>query len=153
MSTPREGVNPLRPYYVPPTIGEHPDPTPATPQPPVSSASPYSSGNGTASASAAGGRYASKARDMFPDLDDWNNMSGQSTSMMRTIKEVVDELLWKYTSVLLAQPFEVAKTILQVRLQDDVGALGATADVARPKLPSARSSTYDQVGRLTTIET
>jgi mitochondrial fusion and transport protein UGO1 len=91
-----------------------------------------------------GGQYANKARDMFPDLDDWNNMAGEPTSAMRKFKILVDELLWKYTSVLMAQPFEVAKTILQVRLQDDVGALGAMASTPRPKLTSPRSSTYDQ---------
>ena len=51
------------------------------------------------------------------------------------MKTLVDELLWKYTSVLMAQPFEVAKTILQVRLQDDLGGLHGVV----PPTPTHRS--------------
>ncbi|KAK8001593.1 mitochondrial carrier domain-containing protein [Apiospora marii] len=71
--------------------------------------------------------YASKARDMFPDLDYRGYMNDPSPSTIRSVKEFVDELLWKYTSVLMAQPFEVAKTVLQVRLQDDVERLATAA--------------------------
>lgn len=35
---------------------------------------------------------------------------------MEVIKALVDQALWKYMSVLLAQPFDVAKTVLQVQL-------------------------------------
>ena len=31
-------------------------------------------------------------------------------------RKILDQAVWKYTSVLLAQPFDVAKTILQGRL-------------------------------------
>ena len=31
-------------------------------------------------------------------------------------KQLVEQAIWKYTSVFLAQPFEVAKTVLQVQL-------------------------------------
>ena len=31
-------------------------------------------------------------------------------------KGLVEQALWKYTSVLLAQPFDVAKTVLQVHV-------------------------------------
>ena len=31
-------------------------------------------------------------------------------------KQLIEQALWKYTSVFLAQPFEVAKTVLQVQL-------------------------------------
>ncbi|KAI9149359.1 Mitochondrial fusion and transport protein ugo1 [Paramyrothecium foliicola] len=110
MSTNREGVNPLRPYYKPPIIGEPPEVPTSRPDPrPFSSA-----GNATASA-----KYASKARDMFTELDYNDYLKDSSPSVMRSAKELADELLWKYTSVLMAQPFEVAKTLLQVRDQDE----------------------------------
>jgi fusion and transport protein UGO1 len=169
-----DGVNPLRPYYVPPTIGEHVESSASaahassagagaarastTTATPFWSGGGASGGNGTAAAAAAsaattaGGRYASRARDMFSDLDDWNNLSDQSPSVMRTVKGLVNELVWKYTSVLMAQPFDVAKTILQVRLQDDAGALGAAVvlrkeeEETRPRIASPRGSTYDRVG-------
>jgi hypothetical protein len=34
-------------------------------------------------------------------------------------KRLLDQALWKYTSVLLAQPFEVAKTVLQCHVIED----------------------------------
>ncbi|EOO00248.1 putative mitochondrial fusion protein [Phaeoacremonium minimum UCRPA7] len=101
MSSHRDGVNPLRPYYIPPSIGEAQEPPTHVPGP-----NPFSHGNAT-------GKYASKARDIFSDLDYKDYIAEPSPSAVRTIKDLVDELLWKYTSVLMAQPFEVAKTILQ----------------------------------------
>lgn len=53
-------------------------------------------------------------------------------------------MLWKYTSALMAQPFDVAKTILQVRSQEEApGVLSSatpTPDLRR------RESLYDNVG-------
>ncbi|KAK8047416.1 hypothetical protein PG996_015480 [Apiospora saccharicola] len=113
-STARDGVNPLRPYYRAPTIGEQSD--------------AFSrANNATAASGTANTQYASKARDMFPDLDYRDYMNDPSPSTIRSVKAFVDELLWKYTSVLMAQPFEVAKTVLQVRLQDDVERLATAA--------------------------
>ncbi|KAL2191459.1 mitochondrial carrier [Thermothelomyces heterothallicus CBS 203.75] len=102
MANHNDGVNPLRPYYIPPSIGEPPEPLP-TPGPRA-----FSQANST-------GRYASKARDIFSDIDYKDYIAEPSPSVVQTVKEVLDELLWKYTSVLMAQPFEVAKTIMQVR--------------------------------------
>jgi fusion and transport protein UGO1 len=118
MATQSEGVNvnPLRPYYIPPTIGESLD----------HGSSSMSGGVGGAGGSAgvpgnatsAGAQYACKARDMLNDLD-YNHYLGDDTpSMMQSVRSLLDELLWKYTSVLMAQPFEVAKMILQTRSQD-----------------------------------
>lgn len=59
--------------------------------------------------------------------------------MVQAIKELVDELIWKYTSVLMAQPFEVAKTILQVRDQDENASLSASSE---PELLKKRTSSY-----------
>lgn len=131
MTSTREGVNPLRPYYIPPTIGigEKNESTP--PQP-----NPFSHANATtttASSSSNSNAYATKARGIFQDIDYKDYINDSSPSTVQSVKSLVDELLWKYTSVLMAQPFEVAKTILQVRLQDDLGGL----HIAPPFTPAA----------------
>lgn len=108
MSTQREGFNPLRPYYIAPTIGEPADAAP------TSNARPFAATNATAHAG-----YASRARDVFADIDYKDYIGDSSPSVGQKIKELVDELVWKYASVLMAQPFEVAKTILQARDQGD----------------------------------
>ncbi|KAG9250912.1 mitochondrial carrier domain-containing protein [Emericellopsis atlantica] len=109
MASQREGVNPLRPYYIPPTIGERAE------------SAPVAAGNATTSS----GRYASKARDVFNDME-YGYLGEETTSAVQSVKDLLDELLWKYCSVLMAQPFEVAKTILQVRDQDEAAAMPAT---------------------------
>lgn len=127
MSSNTDGVNPLRPYYIPPTIGEAPEVRATTGGP------SFNRGNATA-----GSGYASKARDMFQDLD-YNYLNESQPSMVQNAKELVDELIWKYTSVLMAQPFEVAKMILQTRDQD------TTASLSTPQIPDSstkRTSSY-----------
>ncbi|KAI8625543.1 mitochondrial carrier domain-containing protein [Xylariaceae sp. FL1651] len=132
MASTGEGVNPLRPYYIPPRIGEQ---TEALPRP-----NPFSNSNATSA------NYASKARDIFPDIDYKEHLDELSPSTIQSMKQLVDELLWKYTSVLMAQPFEVAKTILQVRSQDDLGGLNASpVDIIRPSIASSRNSIYGEV--------
>jgi fusion and transport protein UGO1 len=139
MASHNEGVNPLRPYYIPPTIGEPPEALP-TPGPRA-----FTQANST-------GRYASKARDIFSDIDYKDYLAEPSPSMIQTVKELLDELLWKYTSVLMAQPFEVAKTIMQVRIQDDLGGLeaaaaaAAAAEEARQQQANQRINMDDEVG-------
>lgn len=54
---------------------------------------------------------------MFADIDYSDYVSESSQSTLDTIKEVLDQAMYRYMSVLLAQPFEVAKTVLQVRSQ------------------------------------
>ncbi|KAK5654934.1 hypothetical protein OQA88_6690 [Cercophora sp. LCS_1] len=136
MANHSEGVNPLRPYYIPPTIGEPPE-LPPTPGPHA-----FSHSNAT-------GNYASKARDIFSDIDLKDYVAEPSPSLVQSVKELIDELAWKYTSVLMAQPFEVAKTILQVRIQDDLGGLAAAAaaeeEAKRAVQASQRTPGYDQV--------
>lgn len=133
-----EGViNPLRPYYIPPTIGE-----PAVE--PMTAPGPHAFAQGNAT-----DNYASKARTIFSDIDiDYKDyLNDQSPSVMSTVKEVLDELLWKYMSVFMAQPFEVAKTIMQVRAQDDLGGLEALA-VEQAKQKTATNQKirmYDEV--------
>lgn len=136
-SNTRDGVNPLRPYYKPPTIGEQTDVPSRSPNP-FSHASHANVTTTTPKAPAAPSnttKYASKARDIFQDIDYNDYINDPSPSTVQSAKNLVDELLWKYTSVLMAQPFEVAKTILQVRLQDDLGGLHSIV----PSTPSHRS--------------
>lgn len=135
MSSPKEGVNPLRPYYIPPSIGEQVGALPSQPN-------PFSHGNVTttpAAVATTSNKYASRARDIFPDIDYKDHLEDFSPSTVQSIKSLVDELIWKYTSVVMAQPFEVAKTILQVRLQDDVGGLSnsnSSKGLRAPSIPT-----------------
>lgn len=96
MQDPRHVPNPLRPYYVPPSIGTESLP------------------NATASTKAPTG-----SSFRFPDLDYADYISEASPSLPGSIKSIVDQALWKYTSVVLGQPFEVAKLILQARVAQD----------------------------------
>ena len=114
MQAPREGPNPLRPYYIPPKIGHEPGVHIATPS--------------------AGKNASTGSSFAFPDLDYSDYVPEGSASFAGSVKKLLDGAVWKYTSVLMAQPFEVAKLILQVHVaQDD------ELDLVRPK-QSARSS-------------
>ncbi|KAI2629264.1 mitochondrial carrier [Hypomontagnella submonticulosa] len=137
MSTTKEGVNPLRPYYIPPSIGEQVGSLPSQPN-------PFSHGNATTAPSTSS-KYASRARDIFSDIDYKDHLEDISPSTIQSIKQLIDELLWKYTSVMMAQPFEVAKTILQVRSQDDLGGLNASAaPKPSPSLVSPKNPLFDE---------
>jgi fusion and transport protein UGO1 len=155
MTSHRPGGNPYRPYYLPPTINE--PSSDSFPKPDPHAFAHYGSNNATAGGG--GSKYASRARDIFSDIDYKDYLMAEpSPSVVQSVKGVVDDLLWKYTSVLMAQPFEVAKTILQVRIQDDPGALvplatisttprsSSTAQEGRMRQSSHRASIYDDVG-------
>lgn len=137
MSTSRDGPNPLRPYYIPPSIGLSQDDFPGP------------SNNGTTSLPKNGSpsTYASTARDMFSDIDYSDYVSDSSQSTLDTIKELLDQAMYKYMSVLLAQPFEVAKTVLQVRSQ--AGGNGSipliTEDGSRDQEATYRESMCSEV--------
>lgn len=109
MASTREGPNPLRPYYIPPSIGLPPESAAAA----SSASKAVDTNNGTAAT------YASSAREIFSDIDYSNYVSEGSQSTLDMVKELLDQAMYKYMSVLLAQPFEVAKTVLQVRSQID----------------------------------
>lgn len=108
MAASRGEPNPLRPYYIPPSIGIPQDTPGAT------SSGTYGLGPRNGSASS----YASSAREMFSDIDYSDYMSDASPSTIESIRKTLDEALYRYVSVLLSQPFDVAKTVLQVRRQD-----------------------------------
>ena len=52
---------------------------------------------------------------MLSDLDYGDYLGEVSPSVTEILKGLMDQGIWKYTSVLMAQPFEVAKTVLQVQ--------------------------------------
>jgi fusion and transport protein UGO1 len=104
MATSRDAPNPLRPYYIPPSIGLPPD-------------IPAGAHNGTSSSYSSRTpkpSFGSQARDILSDLDYDSYFPDSSPTLAEHAKRLVDQALWNYTSVLLAQPFEVAKTILQI---------------------------------------
>ena len=90
--------NPLRPYYIPPSIGTDPLP------------------NATSSASKPATQGSSFS---FPNIDYSDYIPEASPSLTGSIKSFIDQALWKYTGVVLGQPFEVAKIILQARVAQD----------------------------------
>jgi len=106
MATSRDAPNPLRPYYIPPSIGPPPD----VPQNQTSSSLPPAFKPSNSSKSSLG----SQARDILSDLDYDSYFPEASPTVAGHAKKLLDHALWNYTSVLLAQPFEVAKTILQI---------------------------------------
>ncbi|KAF7115145.1 hypothetical protein CNMCM5793_001379 [Aspergillus hiratsukae] len=103
MSSTREGPNPLRPYYIPPSFGLE-----------ASNASSPSHTTAPSSAQV----FGSSARDLLPDLD-YSEYLESSPSVSEWIRDALDAAIWRYTSVLIAQPFDVAKTILQAYVVPD----------------------------------
>lgn len=120
--------NPLRPYYIPPSIG------------PAQGALPNNATAQTANVSRASRpspSYQSNASDLLPDLDlDFRSSAGEAWTNTRTL---LDTLAWRYASCLMAQPFDVAKTILQVSLPPNV----AAAATPRKRRTSPRQSSRD----------
>lgn len=103
MATSSDKPNPLRPYYVPPKVGLSRDPTAAF------------AGNKTGSTShhSKSQSFGASARDLLTDLDYGEYIAEGSPSVAEVAKRLLDQAVWNYTTVLLAQPFEAAKTILQ----------------------------------------
>ncbi|KAK7713969.1 hypothetical protein SLS57_007256 [Botryosphaeria dothidea] len=108
MATSRDQPNPLRPYYIPPSIG--------LPNDPVPNAAPRVSPSAKPSASPPKPSFGSQARDILSDLDYGVDLSlgDGSPTVAEMAKKLLDQAVWNYTSVLFAQPFEVAKTVLQL---------------------------------------
>lgn len=107
MATPREGPNPLRPYYIPPSVGSSPD---------VAQNGTYADSLGSRHPSTSTKSFGSSARNILADMDYSDYISDSSPSATSMVKDLMEQAMWKYTSVFLAQPFEVAKTILQVQV-------------------------------------
>lgn len=115
MTPSSEGLNPLRPYYKPPSIGVLPDNLP--------NGSTYSASSATRS-STTPQSFGSSARDLLSDLNYSEILGDAAPTTGDSLKALLDQALWKYSSVFMAQPFEVAKTVLQCHLAGSPGANG-----------------------------
>ncbi|KGQ01476.1 hypothetical protein PAAG_11826 [Paracoccidioides lutzii Pb01] len=124
MGSSSEGPNPFRPYYIPPSIGLTKSSAPPASSPLVSKASIRNS-----------------TRDIFSDFDYSEYLGETSPTISHSVKELVEKALWRYTSVLMAQPFEVAKTILQVYVEQDMQAELAGRD-ERPRRDQGYRDNY-----------
>jgi len=58
-------------------------------------------------------------------------LSDSSPSAFESVRKQVDDWFYRYMSVLLSQPFDVAKTILQVKSQDLGGGKLQAAEAMR----------------------
>lgn len=98
-----EGPHPLRPYYRPPSIGNPP-------------------GADISHGARTGGSTGSGASNIFSGLS-YDDVVGEASGLSGgvSLKTLLDDAVWKYSSVFMAQPFEVAKMVLQVRLNEAVG--------------------------------
>lgn len=141
-----EGPNPLRPYYIPPSVGPPPD---------FSQDHTSTSNVGSkyaASASATTSSFGSSARNILADMDYTDYLSESSPSPADIVKRLLEQALWKYTSIFLAQPFEVAKTVLQVQ-HSNIGqkaiAQAGPADDPRRRLPSHSNDLYEVISKET----
>jgi fusion and transport protein UGO1 len=102
MGSPLEGPNPLRPYFVPPSIGlAHTKTEALARSPPTVNAANVTS-------------FGSSARNIIPDFDYSDYLGDASPSVVDSVRQLLEEALWRYSRTLMSQPFEVAKTILQV---------------------------------------
>ncbi|KAK1141954.1 hypothetical protein N8T08_008277 [Aspergillus melleus] len=118
-----QGPNPLRPYYIPPAMGL--EVTNASSPPDASSAQVFGS----------------SARDLLPDLD-YSDYLDNSPSVSSWLRDALDQGIWRYTSILTAQPFDVAKTILQTYVAPDSSEGPWPLDDRRRSGASARAASY-----------
>ena len=131
MSSSRDAPNPLRPYYVPPSIG-------IPPEQPANTSVPRPTGSRPS--------IGKSAKDFLSDFDYGGPLlDREGPSVGEVAKKLVDQALWKYTSVLLAQPFDVAKTILQVRHAAASEAEAETNAVNKRRDPLEVESSYEDV--------
>ena len=120
-----DAPNPLRPYYVPPSVGP---PVNSPTIGPNTTSQPGLSNASKSSTSSTRPSFGTAARNILSDIDygDYlktpssssapsssSSLSSSSSSVAEAAKRLADQAIWKYTSVFLAQPFDVAKTILQ----------------------------------------
>ncbi|KAL9084311.1 MAG: hypothetical protein Q9165_008139 [Trypethelium subeluteriae] len=127
MTTSRDTPNPLRPYYVPPSVGSPVDPS-------QSNASAYGlPANNRIASTPQNKSFGASARDLLSDIDYGEYLPESSPSTSELVKRLANQAVWKYTSVFLAQPFEVAKIVLQCHLAAEPDAL------RRPPYGSSRT--------------
>ncbi|KAI9664218.1 MAG: mitochondrial fusion and transport protein ugo1 [Alyxoria varia] len=112
-----EGPNPLRPYYRPPSIGVQ-NPDSSIPNGSVPSSQGKGGGGGpggfSSSKPSSSGGIGSSARNYLSTID-YNEFLGETGAPTtgESVRALLDSLMWRYSSVFMAQPFEVAKMVLQ----------------------------------------
>lgn len=119
----REGINPLRPYYIP-----------------QSGLTPTTNTTAEVTSSSATQVFGSSARDFMPDLD-YADYLDSSPSVADWVRDALNRALVRYSKVLTAQPFDVAKTILQVYVVSDL----AEEQADRKSTPRTEGPPYDSV--------
>ena len=119
----REGINPLRPYYIPQT-----------------GLSPVQNATSEVSTTTSAQVFGSSARDLIPDLD-YADYLNASPSISDWFRDAMNRALVRYIKVLTAQPFDVAKTILQVYVASDA----TEGQFDQRSIPGAGSDSYDSV--------
>ncbi|EEP78999.1 conserved hypothetical protein [Uncinocarpus reesii 1704] len=132
MTTLSEGPNPLRPYYIPPSIG----------LPNGQSASKFPSNGGPSAADANITGFRSSAREILSDFDYSDYLGESSPSVAESIRQLLESALRRYSRVLISQPFDVAKTILQVYVVQDAEQEAGPVDGERRRDRSYREGTY-----------
>jgi fusion and transport protein UGO1 len=130
-STSRDAPNPLRPYYIPPSIGLPPD------------QQPHAGGSRPPNASTGRSSFPAAARELFNDIDYESyipDRQGDGSGVADMAKRLVDQAIWNYTSVLLAQPFEVAKIVLQCHHADSTApSMSTRGHISTPSASSGKN--------------
>ena len=85
---------------------------------------------------------------MFSDIDYSDYLTDTSPSTIQSIRQQIDDWFYRYMSVLLAQPFDVAKTILQVRSQTADDGTISIAEELQPRASNYGDAIYPDVGKL-----
>lgn len=129
-----EGPNPLRPYYVPLPIGKTQDHY-------LSVASRI--GSEYAHNASSSSSFGFSARNILADMDYSEYLLESSPSPLNFVKKLLEQGVWKYTSIFLAQPFEVAKIVLQVQLANSKQKTLSAADFTDPSRRRALSHRND----------
>lgn len=124
--------NPLRPYYVPP-IGLSPSES-------LNASSAAHITSHASSRTTIGG----SARGLLSDLD-YSDYLDASPSVSEWFRDLLDRAVWKYSSALLAQPFDVAKTLLQIYVVPGEEETEDLHDARRRPSQHFRDDTSDQV--------
>lgn len=133
MQSGSEGINPLRPYYVPPSIGAPSDPGPVSPAAPLHSTS-------------------GRSTFTLPVIDYADYLPEDTPTFSASIQNLLNEALQRYGRVLVAQPFEVAKLILQVHVAQDEQADGSPGRAAAPEHTAYRWGLHHGEGELSDDE-
>lgn len=120
--------NPLRPYYIPPSIGLPPNTTLPT------QSTLHTSNRQLPSVS---------PKSYLQDIDlgiNADDLRASTSDAWRSTRLVLDGLAWRYASLVLGQPFEVTKILLQVADAGQVGpaSTGAVGPGAKRRRLSPR---------------